>query len=70
MTKELEIYFKDVDYAVETFIESLNARYKRQRFENELIHELMVMKYIEKRDVQYIYDLKCIPYHLIQRVYG
>ena len=69
MTEELKNYFRDLDFAVATHIDMLEAKYKRKKAENEIIHKLMRMKYIEKRNLVYINELKCIPTYLIFKVY-
>ena len=70
MNEEMRIYFRDLDYAVETYIETLNARVRKFENENYIIHKLMRMKYIKKIPRSYVEELKCIPEHLITKVYG
>ena len=70
MTEELKIYFRDLDYAIDTFIETINAKQRKFEHENDIIYKLMKMKYINKLPRSYPEELRCIPNHLIEKVYG
>ena len=69
MTEELKSYFRDVDYAVDTFIEGLDSRYRRWKHEQDTIDDVMKLRFIKKRDENFVREIQWIPEHIIKKIY-
>jgi len=70
MTEELKSYLRDLDYAFDTAIENVDAKYRKLQRKQDKIDELMRMRFIKKIPSLYVYELQIYSHELIQKVYG